>query len=335
MRAKRVIFKSHKKAEFDDYDVPSPSRDEILVQTEKSLISTGTELTIFSGEYPPNSAWANYGKLPFLPGYSNVGKVVKIGPDVERFREGDLVVSGAIHAQFVLVKASEAVKIPDGVRSADATFHSLASTVMNSVRLGHLSMGEAVVLMGVGILGQFAVIFSRLSGCLPVIAVDPSRMRLEKAKLSGATALIDPSSSQLQEEVFRATKGRLADVAFEVTGDPNVLPIGLKLVKSGGRFIILSSPRGASKVDFHDEVNRESRIIIGTHALSHPAVETLQNQWTRMRNVEFFYDLLASQLIRIDHLITHTYPWFKAPEAYHFLLEDRTRAMGVILDFTA
>jgi 2-desacetyl-2-hydroxyethyl bacteriochlorophyllide A dehydrogenase len=342
VRAKRVVFKKHKVAEIEDYEVPSPGDGEVLIQTMKTLISTGTELTLLSGEYPPNSYWAAYGKLPFIAGYSNVGKIVKLGTGIEGLREGDIVASSSPHSQYVNVnlksrdqiEGSHVIKVPDGVRPEEATFHTLAATVINSVRLAHVSMGEATVIMGAGILGQLAVIFSRLSGSLPVIAVDPSPMRLGKAKISGATELIDPTSKPLQEEVSKLTKTRLADVVFEITGNPDVLPTGLKLLKSGGRFVILSSPRGPSKVDFHDEVNRPSRIIIGTHIESTPPEESPQNQWTYKRNVEFFYDLIVSHLIKIDHLITHTYPWSKAPEAYQFLLEDRTRAMGVILDFT-
>jgi 2-desacetyl-2-hydroxyethyl bacteriochlorophyllide A dehydrogenase len=338
MRAKRVVFKKHNVAEFEEHDVPSPGDGEILVQTLKTLISPGTELTLLSGEYPSDSYWAAYGKLPFVAGYSNVGKIVKIGTGVEGLREGDLVASHSPHSQYVIIdlKSSESnvTKVPNGVRPEEATFHTLAATVMNSVRIAHVSMGEAAVIMGVGILGQFAVTFSKLSGSLPVIAVDPSRMRLEKARISGATELIDPTSKSLHDEVSKVTKTRLADVVFEVTGNPEVLPTGLKLLKGGGRFVILSSPRGPSMVDFHDEVNRPSRIIIGTHFASHPTQETFQSQWTVKRNVEFFYDLILSRLIRVDHMITHTYPWDKAPEVYQFLLKDRTQALGVILDFT-
>jgi 2-desacetyl-2-hydroxyethyl bacteriochlorophyllide A dehydrogenase len=340
MRAKRVIFKNFKVAEFEEYDVPSPGEDEILIQTTRTLISPGTELTLLSGEYPPDSYWARYGKLPCIPGYSNVGRIVKLGRGVDGFREGDVVASGGTHSQYVVINVkspgteSVVIRVPDGVRPEEATFHSLAATAMNSVRLAHVSMGEATVVMGAGIVGQFAVAFSRLSGSLPVIAVDPSRLRLEKAKISGANELIDPSSKRLEEAVSKLTKGRLADVVFEVTGNPDVLPTGLKLVKEGGRFVILSSPRGLSTVDFHDEINRPSRIILGTHVESHPSVEGYQSQWTYRRNVEFFFDLLLSRLMRIDHMITETYSWTKAPDAYQFLLEDRTRALGIILDFT-
>jgi 2-desacetyl-2-hydroxyethyl bacteriochlorophyllide A dehydrogenase len=338
MRAKRVVFRRRRAAEVEEYDVLPPREGEVLIQTMKTLISPGTELTLLSGDYPPNSYWATYGKLPFVAGYSNVGKIIKIGTGVEGLKEGDLVASRGPHAQYVTVNltspAPDVVKVPDGLGQEEATFHTLAATVMNSVRLAHVSMGDATVVMGTGILGQFAAMFSRVCGSLPVIAVDPSRSRLEKAETSGATELIDPTSKPLQDEVSRITKARLADVVFEVTGIPDLISAELRLLKSGGRFIVLSSPRGPTLLDFHDEVNRPSRVIIGTHFESQPHEESIQGQWTYKRNVEFFFDLVLSRLIRVDHMITQTYHWSKAPEAYQLLLEDRTRALGIILDFT-
>ena len=234
MRAKRVVFRRRRAAEVEEYDVLPPREGEVLIQTMKTLISPGTELTLLSGDYPPNSYWATYGKLPFVAGYSNVGKIIKIGTRVEGLKEGDLVASRGPHAQYVTVNltspAPDVVKVPDGLGQEEATFHTLAATVMNSVRLAHVSMGDATVVMGTGILGQFAAMFSRVCGSLPVIAVDPSRSRLEKAETSGATELIDPTSKPLQDEVSRITKARLADVVFEVTGIPDLISAELWLL---------------------------------------------------------------------------------------------------------
>jgi len=79
------------------------------------------------------------------------------------------------------------------------------------------------------------------------------------------------------------TKGEITDITFEVTGNPKVIPQAIKLVKPLGKFILLSSPRGPSLLDFHDEVNAPSRIIIGTHFSSQPVYETPYNPWTRKK----------------------------------------------------
>jgi threonine dehydrogenase-like Zn-dependent dehydrogenase len=180
-----------------------------------------------------------------------------------------------------------------------------------------------------------AVLFSRLSGGFPVIAVDVADKRLELARLSGATSSVKYTGYEsLEEEVKRLTGGRMADVVFEVTGNPNVIPWAIKLAKKPlGRFIVLSSPRGPTTLDFHDEVNSPSRIIIGTHFGSQPTYETPYNPWTRKRNTELFLSMLKANMINLNHFITHTYPWRRAPEAYKMLLENRTQALAVLLDF--
>lgn len=335
MRAKRVVFQAVGRVGFEEFEPPDPGRGEVLIRTVKTLISTGTELTILTGSYPQGSHWARYGRFPHRPGYSAVGVVEKLGEGVEGFKPGDLVTSMTGHAQYSVVDAGQLVRVPESVDAEWATFHTIAGGVINAVRLADISIGECVVVIGAGLLGQFATMFSRLSGAYPVITVDLSDFRLEKAKQSGAHITVNPSRSSVEEVVSRVTDGRMADIVFEVTGNPEVIPMGLRLTRRMGRFIVLSSPRGPSHVDFHDEVNYPSRVIIGAHFTSQPIHEHPKTPWTRERNRSLFLTLLAERLITVEHLITHRYPWFDAPQAYEMLTRQRTKALGVILDFTA
>ena len=80
---RQVFLTGRGKIEVVDVPVPSRLVDSVLVRNACSLISTGTELTILSGEYPPDSHWSRYGKLPFVAGYSNVGEVIEVGAGVD------------------------------------------------------------------------------------------------------------------------------------------------------------------------------------------------------------------------------------------------------------
>jgi len=336
MLSKRIVFTRPKELLLEEIDIPSPSKDQILVKTLTTLISTGTELTIFSGEFPKGSHWDRYGQFPFVPGYSNCGKVVEVGEGVEEFRVGDRVVSNAPHMEYVLISKDEAIKVPSGVSDEEATFHNLAATVMNGVRLAKIQLGECVVIVGAGILGQLACQFSKLCGGFPVVVVDLSEFRLKLAKEFGADAVLHPRKDDVKKMITSLSKNRGADVVFEVTGNPNVVPWALSLVKRQGRYIQLSSPRGPSTVDFHDEVNFASRIIIGAHALSHPQFETPYNPWTRKRNVELFFDLLCAGRVNVKKMITNKYRYTEAKRVYQMLLEptgERLKTLGVILDF--
>jgi threonine dehydrogenase-like Zn-dependent dehydrogenase len=260
--------------------------------------------------------------------------VVKCGSKVKDFMIGDIVAATSPHATHAVVRADHLVKVPENINVEDACFHTIAAGVMNSVRLARVSLGESVVVTGLGILGQMAIIFSRMAGAYPVIAVDIAENRLKIAKDSGATHTLRADNwNNVREEIKKITRGRMADKVFEVTGNPNVIPEAITLTRSLGCLIILSSPRGRTVMDFHDEVNRPSRIIIGTHFTSQPEYETLYNPWTRKRNTELFFDLLSAGFLKINHLISHRYRWHEAEKAYGMLMEDRTRAMGVILQF--
>ena len=335
MEAFRIVFPEPMKVEIEKFDVREPTTEEVLIETEATLISTGTELTALTGDFPEKSAWSTYVRYPFTPGYSSVGRIVKVGSEVRDFNIGDRVAAHAPHATHAIVRADRVTRVPENVDVESACFHTIAAGVMNSVRLAKISLGDAVVVVGLGLLGQMAVIFSRMAGAYPVIAIDLAEKRLEWARISGATHILRADDwTYVKDAVKQITRGRMADKVFEVTGNPNVIPKAITLAKRNlGCFVVLSSPRGKTTLDFHDEVNSPSRIIIGTHFSSQPEYETPYNPWTRKRNTELFFDLLSSGYLTINHLITHRYRWREAKKAYNMLLEDRTRALGVILKF--
>jgi len=334
VRTRTVTFVSPFKIELVEERVREPGKGEVLVGSLYSLISTGTELTAYAGAFPPVSAWASYVRYPFKPGYSNVGRVIKVGEGISQLVEGDIVVSDAPHTEFYVWPAERLVRVPEGVRSEEATFHTLGGGVMNCVRFAGVRLGESVVVVGAGLLGQLVIQFSRLSGGFPIIAVDLSDYRLKLAKESGADEVVNPEREGVFEAVGRVTRGRMADVVFEVTGNPDVLPQAIRMARRMGRLIVLSSPRGPTTLDFHDEVNAPSRIIIGTHFYTlHPEVETLHYPWTWRRDRKLFLEMLRAGRVRVGHLISHVIPFERAREAYEMLYSRRLECMGVVLEY--
>ncbi len=311
-----------------------PGPNQIAVETRASLISTGTELTGYSGDFPPgDSAWARYIRYPFAAGYSNVGRVVEVGASVTGPRPGERVVSQAPHATYVLVDRASAMRLPDGVSDEEGTFWVLGMTVMNGVRLAQIQLGEAVVIVGAGLLGQLATAMCALSGAWPLIVIDVAEGRLELARARGATHTIAADVGAAKERVREILGGRDADVVFEITGSPKVVPGALKLARRRGRVIMLGSSRGPSQVDFHDEVHTLGLQVIGAHISTTPEHETPYTPWTKERNGALFLDLIAARRLRVDDLISHRFPLRQAADAYEFLLADRSRAMGVLLTY--
>ena len=332
MLSRSLFFTRAFQAEWNDLELPEPGPGEVLIRTRKTLISTGTELTAYTGDFPPGSVWAGAVQYPWQPGYSSVGKVVAVGPEVTACEPGQRVASWGPHATHAIQPLSQMQAISDGVTDDQALFWNLGKTVMNGVRLAKIALGEAVVLVGTGILGQLAAQYAALSGAMPLVAVDLSDRRLEMARDHGATHTLIGGRDELEAGIREITRGHMADVAFEITGNQAVIPSVVRLVRRLGRVVLLGSPRGKTELDFHDEVHTLGLQIIGAHVSTHPEMETPYNPWTPERNGQLFFDLVAAGRLRVDDLITHRYPWRDAPAAYEMLAADRSQAMGVVLE---
>lgn len=328
-----VVFPAAREVVIEDRDVPEPAAGELLIRTRASLISTGTELTILEGQYPPGSRWAQYGQFPFVAGYDNVGEVVGVGSELPAEWIGRRVATYGPHARYVCMPAASARPIRPEVPDEQAAFFTIAEIVMNGVRRGGVTWGEAVVVNGLGLLGQLTVRFCCLAGARPVFAVDPAAPR--RAYLPDHRGIIplDPTTQNVAEVVASSTRDRRADVAFEVTGNPDLIPGQVAAVRRQGRFVILSSPKGPSLFDFHDLCNSPSLTIIGAHNMSHPRCEEGDNPWTQLRHGELFFDLLAAGDLDMAPLISHRAPYTEAPALYAMLMTDRSQAMGVVLQW--
>jgi 2-desacetyl-2-hydroxyethyl bacteriochlorophyllide A dehydrogenase len=331
-----VVFPGPKEAVIEDRETLEPSAGELLVRTRASLISTGTELTIFSGDFPADSSWSAYAKFPFVSGYSAVGHVVEVGPGVDESWIGKRVASNAPHALFSLAPADPGLNQARPIHRAEvghdeAAFFALAEIVMNGLRRAHLQWGESVVVFG--LLGQLAVRFVRLLGARPVFGIDIAAPRLELLPKDPAVIAINPAEEDPAQIVADRTGGRKADAVIELTGSQDLIPKEFACLRAQGRLVVLSSPRGPSQFDFHDLCNAPSYTIIGAHNGSTPQVGELDLPWTHARHTELFCELVADGEMDLTPLISHRGPYTEAPKFYEMLLADRSQAMGVILEW--
>jgi 2-desacetyl-2-hydroxyethyl bacteriochlorophyllide A dehydrogenase len=327
----QVTVMEPRRVELAPRETGPPGPGQVLIETEQTLISTGTELTAVTGDFPANSAWSAYIRYPTPLGYSNVGRVIEHGDGVTSLAAGDRVVTMSSHATFAVRGADDCLPVPGVVDAEAAAFSVLAEIVLGGLRRGRLAFGEAIVVVGAGLLGQLAVHFGRRAGAWPIIVLDTAEQRLETARQMGATHALAATAADARSEVERITGGRMADVVFEITGSPDAFPGAVRMARKLGRVVVLGSPRGPVTIDLHDEVHTLSLEIIGAHNSGHPPVETPQNPWTTRRHMQLFLEWQAAGVVDIRPLITHRYDWSEAPDAYAMLLEDRTRALGVLL----
>ncbi|MBM3458474.1 MAG: zinc-binding dehydrogenase, partial [Armatimonadetes bacterium] len=232
----RAVLQAPRKLELEPREFPDPGPGELLLETEVTLISTGTELTAYSGDFPPDSVWSHYIQYPVGIGYSHVGRVVQVGEDVEGYAPGERVLSMGAHATHALSSGKQVWRVPDGVEATDATFGVLAEIVMGGLRRGRIQFGESVVIVGAGLLGQLAAHFCSRIGAWPVVTVDPvPGVRQESAARMGAGAVLACTAVEARERVEALTRGRMADVVIEVTGNPHAFPGAVRLARRLGR----------------------------------------------------------------------------------------------------
>jgi len=328
-----VVFSGPNKVEVKDLGISKLKPDEVLIKTEKTLISTGTETILLSGKFPKDSVWDKWCKYPFIPGYCNIGEVVEIGSKVDSFWKHKKVASYASHAQYAIPEEGSLRSLPEGIPSEEATFFAIAQIVLNGIRRARICLGESTVVFGLGLLGQLCMQFLKLSGARPIIGVDLSPYRRKLAQQCGASFTFTSIGKELTKQVISLTKQRMADVVFEITGNPKIISQEFAVLHPQGRLILLSSPYGKTEFDFNDLVNLPSHTIIGAHEMSAPPVETPDNPWTSTRNAEFFFDLLKAKEVKISPLISHRFSYTQALQAYELLMKEREKAMGIILNW--
>src|SRR5436309_1464316 len=102
----RTVFAAPCEVVLEPLEIGRPGPGQALLRTEQTLISTGTELTMLTADFPPGSRWAQWCKYPVGVGYSSVATVLEVGEGVERVKPGDRVASTAGHATCALHSAN-------------------------------------------------------------------------------------------------------------------------------------------------------------------------------------------------------------------------------------
>lgn len=334
MQSLNIYFTDKDRVELRTEPVPSVGPKQVLVRARKSLISTGTECICLGRLFEEGTHWDEWVKYPFTPGYSMVGVVEQVGEAVTTVKRGDRVVFQRSHRQWHVIEPEYVTHVPDAVSDEDASWFALAMIAQNAVRAAGHQLGDRVVLVGAGLLGQLTVQYLRLMGARQIIVVDPAEPRLRMAQEHGATTVIAKQVQEAREEILQLTEGG-ADVVYDITGIAAVFAPSLRLLRRFGKLIILGDTGEPSQQHLTKEVIRNGLHIIGTHAMHPPAVSTDHAPWTQAEMYKLFFLYVARGDMRVNDLITHRFSPHEASQAYHMLRFDRAAAMGVIFDWTA
>lgn len=322
-----VVFPAHSEIELTSKPMPELGPNEVRIKTECTLVSIGTELARLTASLGAEDPF------PFHPGYNNIGTIVEVGEEVDDRVIGDRVGTYGSHQQYVVTGYDGCHPVPADVDPEAAVYFTIGEIVMNGIRRSGLQFGEVPAVFGLGLLGQLTVRLCHLAGGHPVFGLDIATERLDYLPDSPAVHGANPDSETYLETIEAETAGRLADVAFEVTGIPEVIPDTFEVLDEQGRMVVLGSPRGTTEFDFNGNCHNPGHVIIGAHNGTHPATATAQNPWTRPRHVELFFELVRAGRLQPTELTTHRLPYREAPETYETLLDDRTQSLGVVFEW--
>ena len=356
-------------------DVPEPARNpnNILVEVRVSLISTGTEVAslqtskaslLEKARRRPQDVKTVLQSLrvrgvrktlelvqsrldEFKPlGYSCAGRVVAVGENVTRFQAGDRVACAgaaiANHAEFVSVPQNLAVKIPGIVSDRAASFVTIGSIALQGVRRADVRLGEAVGVIGLGLIGQITVQLLKAAGCR-VVGLDPDRNRVDAALQAGMAA------GGANEEEFKAhvrtlTGGMGLDAtlitASTDSNDPTRL--AFHVTRKKGRIVVV----GAVGMDLERSpfYEKEQDFLISCsygpgrydpeyeqHGRDYPYAYV---RWTENRNMAAFLDLIGDARVDVDALIGAEHTLERSDEAFKALeSKGEARPLAVILTY--
>lgn len=331
----RVVFAAEKVAKLEECPMPGElAPGQVLIKTEVSQISTGTELSMLvRSDSEPDSAWVrNRSNYPVYPGYSNSGTIVAVGADVDPSYIGKRVMTLGTHQKFYTHDFKMCTVMSHNVDQNEAVFATLGGVCLASIRVAGILPGDTVVVYGAGIVGQLTARFAKVAGALKVFVVDLSEYRLNLLPEDPCFIKVNPAEVEDVPAFLKEhNRGELARVVFETTGNQHIIPGQLKCVTKCGKLIITSSPKGKSAIDF-DYVSERGITIVGAHNFAmHPPVATPQNPWTFFAEVPYFIEMLEMGQLSVNNLVSHKYNYKDAADAYNMLMADRGSAMAAHL----
>jgi threonine dehydrogenase-like Zn-dependent dehydrogenase len=287
-----------------DEPVPTPGPDEVLVRVANCGVCA-SELDMWEGR----SEIA----FPWFPGHEVSGVVEETGAEVSGLAPGDPVavwVTSRGFAEYVAVKADYCLPA-DGVPLDLALAEPLACAV-NAVELAAPSLGDDVVLIGAGFMGNLVHKLVGLRGPRNVIVADPRADALERAERLGATRVVDVTRESLADVVREATSGRGADVSFEITGAQGPLLVLGDVTRMSGKVVVVGYHQGGLRELPLGQWNWMAFEIVNAH---------FREVATIMRGMRIGMRLLTSGRLALDDLVTH-----------RFGLEDVNRAFATAVE---
>lgn len=366
----KQILQSLKTGATEVADVPLPAvrRGQLLIRTSQTLVSAGTEKMLVEfgkagwidkarqqpdkvrlvldkirtdGLQPTLEAVFNKLDQPLPLGYCNVGTVAEIGAGVSGFDAGERVVSNGRHAEAVCVPINLCAKVPDGVSDEEAAFTVLGSIALQGIRLVQPTLGETVVVTGLGLIGLMTVQLLRAHGCR-VLGLDFDREKLALAQRFGAEVVDLAAAQDPVVAAQRYSRGRGVDAVIITAATKSSEPVhqAALMCRKRGRIVLVGvTGLELSRADFYEkELSFQVSCSYGPGRYD-PSYEEKGNdyplgfvRWTEQRNFEAVLDMMSDGRLDVKPLISHRFPIAEAEQAYA-LVGGAGPSLGILLSY--
>ena len=335
MNTKQIVFTAPRTAALLDVEYLPPMADEVTVELEYSAISAGTEKANFLGVR--NSIYLDEDaevKFPITVGYTAAGHVIAVGENITNLQVGDRVgVYWGKHKKHITLPANQVYKLPEGVSTKEASMALIATFPLGAIRKTGLEIGESALVMGLGILGVFAVQELKAAGAYPVIAADPIKERREFALQMGADFALDPMEAGFSDTVRALSDGGV-NVCIEVTGVGQGLVQALDCMQKMGRVALLGCTRSSKfEIDYYGKVHGRGVSLIGAHTMARPRHETSAGLWTEKDDLRTVLNLICGGRLNFEDMICEVRSPAEAQEVYARLVTDKNAPVGVLFDW--
>lgn len=276
---------------------------------------------------------------PMTMGYSSTGVVLACGEGVQEYKPGDRVASNGPHAEVVCVPKHLCARVPENVAADRAAFTVLGAIAMQGVRLSKVTLGEAVLVIGLGLVGQSSVALLKAAGCR-VLGIDLNASRCELALKMGAQ-LARPNLKAGDIEQLNAGLGADAVLVTAATKSNGPIQLASQAVRQKGRIVLVGV------ADLHSDRRpmyfKEAEFVVSCsygpgrydadyeqRGHDYPAAYV---RWTEQRNVEAVLDLMAAGSLDVSQLVSHRFAIEQAEEAYQLIETGSEPYMGILLEY--
>ena len=354
--------------ELAELPCPQPSGGQLLIRTTRSLISAGTErmLVDFGKANPLDKARQQPDKVrmvfdkiktdglmptldtvlnkleqPLPLGYCNVGKVLELGSGIRGFAVGDRVASNGKHAEVVNVPLNLSARIPDEVTDDEAAFMVISAIALQGIRLVMPALGEAVVVTGLGLIGQIAVQLLHANGCR-VLGIDFDAARLALAKSFGAEVVNLGAGEDPMAVAERFSRGQGVDAVLVTAATKSSEPMhqAALMCRKRGRIVLVGvTGLQLSRDDFYKkELSFQVSCSYGPGRYDTKYEEKGQDypigfvRWTEQRNFEAVLGMMADGRLDVKPLISHRF-LLDEVEAAYAVVGGSEPSMGIVLEY--